>query len=797
MHRSAKTIVLLFVCIFLILNLGRTASAKDEKITITLDEGFNGKIKSGKGFPLSIKIENNGESFSGDLLVNFLPSWNTGGAIAINVELPANSTKTYDLSLPGLSNDNPYTYQNEPMIHLYKGDLKNKKKVDFKGENKIRPKYLEQNDAVIGVLSENYDRLKELRILPFTASQMIDLKKEQIPKQALGLEMLDYLIVDEYAVSQLHIEQQEAIRGWIEKGGVLIAGASPNGSQSYGKLYSLLPMKLENETAAPTDFFRVDNGEEPTFKQLPFFIGMVEESATILEMAEGIPASIKKQYGNGTILQTSFSLGDEPLASWKGYSTWFAAFLKHAKLTTMQSGKIGYDFYGSLYWEFVEANEFFPASHFSIGQLIGMLIGYIIIIVPVLYLVLRKFDKREHAWWVVPSIAVMMAAVVFGIGAKDRIGKPQLNQMGVYKVADNQLTGIQATTLLSNKSGEYTLSYPKATYNAVATSGYNGGATSFDPLRGAIFAEKREKMNVVFPNVGYWSSKTIYGQASKKVEGGFIADINLKDGLITGRIVNSFNYDFQEVFIWSGNEKIKLGPLKKGEELIVNKQTKQSFLTKPIASSYRNYNHTDIEKMKIERLEYAGANYVISQNSTITDPIIAGITKAPIIDVSITGKKAKQENLNLILEPFKVENEFSGAFTIRHEMLSTKLNVLSGRIHDNQNMEMRREVWVDNGEYEYILQLPKQLIEKPIKIEEISIVFHNDFVKYTLLNKETGEELPLILNQNQRTYKLSNKENANQYVSKGGEIVLKLLKEANGDQYVQLPSITIKGEVTP
>lgn len=798
MHRSARVIILL-LCFFLSFNLVQTVSAKDEKINITINEGFNGKIKSGKGFPLSIKLENSGESFSGDLLINFFPSWNTGGAIAINVELPANSEKTYELSVPGISEDNPYTYQNEPLIYLYKGDMKKGKKVEFNGANKFKPKYIDLNETVIGVLSENYDRLKELRILPATSIQMLEIKKEQMPKQSLGLEMLDYLIIDEFAISQLDKEQQEAIRGWIEAGGTLIAGASPNGSQGYGQLYSLLPMKLENESSAGTDFLRGMTNVEPSFAQLQFFTGPVEESAIIIEKSSDLPATIKKQYGSGTILQTSFSLGDEPLSSWKGYSAWFAAFIQNANHSTIQSGKYGPDFYGSLYWEFVDANEYFPASHFSIGQLIGMLAGYLFIIVPVLYFILRKFDKREHAWWVVPALAIVMASLIFGIGAKDRIAMPQLNQMGVFKAVDNQLTGIQTSTLLSNKSGAYTLSFPKANYNAVASTQNSGGTSTLDPLRNAIFEEKREKMNIIFSEVGYWSQKSIFGQAQQSVEGGFITNLNVNNGKVTGTIENGFDYDFKEVFIWSGNEKIKLGSLKKGEKLKVDKQLKQSFLTRPIVSGYANYsqNHTDIDKMKSERLEYVAENYVIGRNNSINEPVIAGLTKASIVDVEITGKKAKEDNLNLILAPFKANNEFSGAFTIRNELLSSKLNAINGRIQDAGNMEIHREVWIENGEYEYILQLPKQLAEKSINIDEISFVFNNHFAKYSLYSNETGQELLLNGNQNQRTVKIGKDENVNQYVSKNGEIMIKLVKEPNGDQYVQLPTITIKGEVTP
>lgn len=796
MHRSAKTIVMLLLCFFFSINLVQTVNAEDSKITISLEEGLNGKIKSGKGFPLTIKIENNGESFSGDLLISFLPSYNTGGATAINVELPANSTKTYHISLPGLSEDNPSIHQNESMLHLYKGDWKKGKSVKFKGENMIKPKYIDMNEKVIGVLSENYDRLKELRILPSTSIQMLELKKEQIPQQSIGLEMFDYLLIDEYAVSQLDKGQQEAMKEWIEKGGVLIAGGSPDGSQSYGLLYSLLPMKMDKEISAKTDFLQGKNNEKPTFSDLTLFSGEVEESEAVLDKTGSVPATLKKQYGNGIILQTGFSLGDEPLASWKGYSTWFAKFINEADTSNTYTGKNRPDFYGQMYYEFVETNELFSASNFSLGQLIGILVGYIIIIVPLLYFILRKLDKREHSWWIIPSIAFVMAVVVFGIGAKGRISQPQLNQMGVYKYKDSHLTGLQASTLLSNKSGEYTLSFQKDQYNAVTSTGNNGNP-SIDPIKSAVFEEKRKQTNIIFPDVGYWSSKTIFGQANQKIEGGFINDLSLKNNRITGTIENGYDYDFEEIYIWSGNEKINLGSLKKGEQIKVDKETKVSLLTKPTTIGYpSSFNQrTDINKMKKERLEYVASNYLLSAEGSESEPIVAGFTKDSIIDVKMPGKKEKQLNLNLILEPVKVKNEIAGPFTLKNDMLSTKLNVITGHIFNDYMNGTNREVALDRGEYEYRIKLPMQLIEKSHKLDEISISFNNQMAEYSIFNQETGEYL--AINHDQRNVKLDSSNNIQQYVSKEGEILLKLLKNANSDQNVQLPKITIKGEVTP
>lgn len=770
-----------------------TVKAEAENITITIDEGLSGKAKMGKGFPLSIKLENKGEAFTGDLLINFNPSWNTGGVLSINVDLPANSTKTYQATLPGLTDDHPSSYQNFPTIQLYKGEWKKGKSIKFNGDDMIKPKYIDMNENVIGVLSENYDRLKELRILPFTQMEMIELKKEQLPKQALGLEMLDFLLIDEYPLSQLDKEQQTAIKEWIAGGGVLIAGASPNGSGSYGDIYSLLPMKMDSETKVSTNFLKlVDQEKNPDFQELNIFTGSVDKTADIIDKSDSIPITVKTKVGDGAILQTGFSLGDEPLASWKGYSTWFAKFLNEAEKSNMLSGRYGPDFYGSLYWEFVEANEFFPASHFSIVQLIALLGGYIIVIVPLLYFVLRKMDKREHSWWIIPSLALLMAAAVFGIGAKDRIAKPQLNQMGVYRVSDNQLTGLQATTLLSNKSGEYTLSIPKDFKAVTSTQNMNG----YDAARSAVYEEKRRTTDIVFPEVGYWSSKTLYGKASTKTDGSFTAYLKLNNSHLTGTIHNGFEYDFEEIFIWSGNEKIGLGPLKKGESKQVDKQMKQAFLSKPTGAGGPGYSYqnTDINIMRKERLQYVASNFILI-NGTENEPVIGGFTKDAVLDVNMLGKKEKQDNTNLVIESFHAEHELSGAVTINNEMLSSHLNVLKGHIFEKMINGSIREMAIDDGEYEYFVQLPKQLVDKAINLNEMTIKMNSQLIQYSVFNYESGEWLPIEADK--RSLTLNNETNIQQYVSKEGEIKIMLVKNAKGDPHVQLPAITIKGDVTP
>jgi uncharacterized membrane protein YhaH (DUF805 family) len=790
-----KYVRLFVACVVLLLFLGTSvmpAAAETADITVKVDGGLDGKVKRGKGFPASITLENKGEAFSGDLLIQFNPSYNTGGALSIHVDLPEGSSKTYQVSVPGLIEDSQSYYQNQPTIHLYKGDWKKGNEVSFKGENSLKPKYIDPNDQVVGVLSENYDRLKELRVLPNIT--MLPLTKELLPEQGMGLEMLDFLVIDEYAVSQLEENQQLAIQEWISYGGVLVAGAAPDASGSYGSLYPLLPMKLENEKTGTTDFLLTAKNTEITFKEIPIFTGSLEKGSEVLQTSSNQPATIKKLYGNGMILQTSFSLGDQPLSSWKGYSAWFDNLMKDAHQNSMISGRYGQDLYDQLYWEFAEQNEFFPASNYTLAELMAIMLIYLVIIVPVLYLVLKRMDKREHSWWVIPSLAIIMSAIVFGLGAKDRISEPQLNQMGIYMMKDGMLTGLQASTLLSNRSGEYKLAIPKEQYRAVQ---HANNSFSVDPTLGAVVEEKRKENEIIFNDVGYWSSKTIYGKAQKKADAGFTVDLALKNNQLTGTIQNGYPYDFKEVFVWSGNKKVKIGPAKAGETIQVNQKISQSFLSSPTLlnnSGMYPGSQTDLEKMKIERLQYATAIFLNGDYNN--QPLIGGITKEAVVDVNIVGKDEKQNNLNLIVSPFAADSDFLGKFSLSTEMLNTRVNVISGVIHEKGLNGVPNEMIMEDGEYDYVLQLPEQIRGKNILFESVKLQMNGQYLQLSILNQKTGEYLPI--KEDQRSLTLDSDDKVEQFFSNNGELFIKVHKNTNnGDPYVYLPQVTVKGEVTP
>ena len=76
----------------------------------------------------------------------------------------------------------------------------------------------------------------------------------------------------------------------------------------------------------------------------------------------------------------------------------------------------------------------FPSFKVSAPLIFGIIIFYIILIIPVLYFILKRKDKREYAWWIIPVVALLTSIAIFGYGAKDRIGRAQIQQSAVLNV---------------------------------------------------------------------------------------------------------------------------------------------------------------------------------------------------------------------------------------------------------------------------------------------------------------------------------------------------------------------------
>ena len=771
-----KSGVLVLMLLAILSGAGRmSAEAAGPSITIHSEQGFDGKYKQESGTLLTVTMKNNGDAFSGAMLIQFSPGYGDQPSKLQKVELPAGSEKIYSVALPASSQK----------ITLYEGDWRDGREVSYKETNKTGSSAIDPEKKVFGVMSENYDRLKQLRIMPSGTSEMLKIKQDRVPASAEGLALFDYILIDEYDVSALKKEQQEALAGWVSNGGILVAGGTPDARLRYGALYSLLPFMPERESSVQTDFLKLSEKTKLPSGELPVFTGRLSEGAAALARSGNLPVAAEKRHGRGTVIQTGFSLGDEPLASWPEYGAWFEELVNKSQAVPMAATNTS-AFNDQLQYEVSEINELFPSAGFSVGGLILLAVLYLAAVVPVLYLILKKLDKREHAWWLVPAISIAASAVIFTIGARDRIGSPQVNGMGVYMQEGDNLYGIHAASLLSNTGGDYSLTFKKGTFQAVPAQTEQGMK---NPLNLPVIEDKLKETAVHFPNVEYWSGRSVYGKAALKTEGAFDADLMLNKNSLTGTIVNRHPYDFEKVEIWSGGEQVNLGKLKAGESLAVNEDFRQAILTRPHLDMLYvdRYGGQELDELRQQTAGYSAAVFLEDTIMFHNQPVIAGYTKEDLLPVKIQGKKQRNRTNNLLIQPFAGKTILKGKVSLNAEDMGMSFDAVTGELFDSGDNS--GTYWIGQGEYKYSLTIPEQ-VRKTFTAEKLTIRPKSKTVSYQILNVRSGKYENISksgANWSAKTGKTGD------YIDAGSRITLKIISPAEED--LRLPDVSAEGSI--
>src|SRR5690606_25666202 len=190
------------------------------------------KVKYEKGLPLQFTVTNQGSAFSGDLVLSYSETYNLGAGLAMPIELAEGESKTLQIASSGLS-DMYYTGgPGDQNIFVFEGGWEDGKSIAFKGAKMVQPSYYSPMTLFVATLTDNPDRLLPLKQLAVPASEGVEvfhlnqLKNFSLPTEAQAWDMIDYLVIDEFAFSDLPDPAQQAILQWMQQGGNMIVGSS-------------------------------------------------------------------------------------------------------------------------------------------------------------------------------------------------------------------------------------------------------------------------------------------------------------------------------------------------------------------------------------------------------------------------------------------------------------------------------------------------------------------------------------------------------------------------------------------
>ena len=773
------------------LPISQASAAPTLEVQVTA--GINGKAKYQSVVPIEITVKNNGTDFSGDMAINAQSSYEVGSALVLPLDVAAGEEKTFELYLEGAD----YGFSNDSKLFaFYEGGIEKGKLVSYKGPKQLQANFQDPAATFIYTLTEKSERLSAyLRLPQFMPSGSVEifnlnqLKDYTLPDDAQGYAMANILAVDEFALVDLSQKQQEALLKWVQEGGTLLLGASEQIEATAGIFKEFLPLTLlqQTTTVSAESLTKLSGGGIFT-KPISVYAATKNTDSTLVLMDGATILAAKKNVGSGEILQTTFSLGDDPLASMDGYAALTANMLniQNAMQQGMMNGNSTMD---SISYELRSVNEIFPSFEVSVTYMFVVILLYILLIGPILYFALKRMDKREHAWWVIPAISVGLSIALFIFGAKDRITQPQVQQSAFYKVNEDQsVNGYYVESILTNRGGDFVVE-TDANTTALAFRNYNSFDGSMKDLHESSYIKEHANgSTLTFRDLNYWSVQSFAGKTTAQNIGNMDIDLTLKNEKLSGTVKNNFPFTLKDVTLQSGINEVKLGDIEPNATLQVSEDLKMTVFQKPTTFGNNDYMYPtkkeEIDPLRINRMKYMALSLVENEKS----PVLTAWSEQAIAGVELE-KSADMAPISYFIQPFEGKVELTGPFAMKHMNFMYTVDSQSINAHHEKYDDQLNSWYMTDGLYDVKIALPENFIDSVQSFNEL-----------TVSNKDTKRMQLSIRNNETSTFEaLTDKsqvftENITRYFDQKGEILLQIKygPDQTGEP-TKLPEVELKG----
>ncbi|MFD0711363.1 hypothetical protein [Paenibacillus sp. GCM10027626] len=543
------------------------AAEREQGIAVQSSMGHQGWIKEGRWYPLRYTLTNQTDAdLQGQLVVTVDTSWG-GGTVnyGAKVQLPKGTPIQTEIGLPGIVlNKNNYT------VHFYTGENGEGKEVPLLGGSGLASQLITGN--MIGVIARDADTLNFMPTLNQRGYNIntIPMTADDLPKDALMLDTLDILVLNDVATDSWEAEKVAAITEWVKKGGLLILSGGAGYEKTASAFSEIAPVEAAGTRtiATATALQKAGGKDKPLKLEQPLTVAetKVKEGSQIIMQEGDVPLAAKRQLGKGTVIFAAFDPSLEPLASWNGSPNLWVKLLQQ-KLQILQpgfgSGRMG----GNSFWELQYIADMFPGittPKFSV--LMFAFAAYLLLVAPLLFFLLKRLDRREWAWWIIPSVAVVSSIAIFFIGASDKSDTMAHSIRTVELTGDG--TGIEtgAAAVFVPTGGSVTMEFDQP-YALMSYRGENGllGSRGVSEQAASTVYRGERGSKLEWRDVSFWSSRKTYLDRTVVPEAGAIVTTMQGAGAnMEIELTNNTAADLTEVYVlWEGTAH-RVGDLAKG-----------------------------------------------------------------------------------------------------------------------------------------------------------------------------------------------------------------------------------------
>jgi len=588
---ASCALVLVALVLALVAGLGSApASTAGTKPTLQVSAGFDGRYKNETWIPVHVALSNTGADFTGTLSINpssALAPLSASTLYQSSITLPTDAQKQITLYIPFNSAGE---YQSLTIRLLdTRGRL-------LQAQSALLHA-LGADDIFIGLLSDQPDDFGTLNSvdLPNRNATIVTaaLNARNFPTTAAALDNFAMLVLDDFTTSSLNNDQLVALQAWIERGGVLVEVGGLSWLRTLEPLPAdLLPVNVTATSVLPDGISLLPlSGPSSKKDQLsetlatPIPISAAEPTATPADtisttlLSSGTtPLLVQRQQGHGLLYYVAFDPTLEPLAGWRGTPLLWQNLLLRSlgeQALPANSGEPVLPASGTANGTLTPDIPLISISMQNLllallphtlplpWPLIGLLIGYLLVLGPLRALVLQRLGRR-WSWHIVLSTFVVFSGIAYGLALHEKhttiasasISILQFNQDG----APAHITTYAGVFLPDQ--GSFQVSIPGADLTHILPQAVATGTPL--PQQTAISGGPHGSL-IALNGQNSWMMHTLIAEQDRQLSGNVASHLTLAHGILNGTLTNTLPYSLSDTYILTNEGYIPFGPLRAGQ----------------------------------------------------------------------------------------------------------------------------------------------------------------------------------------------------------------------------------------
>lgn len=359
--------------------------------------------------------------------------------------------------------------------------------------------------------------------------------------------------------------QRRSLERWVADGGQLLVVGGPDWQARVAGIADLLPLdELVAVDGVPqANLAEWAGADEPAVSQATVSTGTLRDGATaLLSAQDGTILASMRPLGAGRVVFIGTDLATDEHRGWVGARALWGRLLP---------GSVPADPFGGglppaqeLDSTLAQALNTLPALDVPPAELLlAVIVGYILLIGPMSYLVLRRIDRRELAWVTAPILVIVFSASSFGIGRSLKGSDVIVNQISLIRS-----TTAGATATIETYAGIYSpdrVSYD-VRVDADALMGRVGVSQdpSLAPTSSSVVVEQGDPARLRNLSVGVYGFEGVRASSLVAHQPALSVTWSTRDGTSIGTAINSGDQPLSDVAWISSGGGVMIGDLEPG-----------------------------------------------------------------------------------------------------------------------------------------------------------------------------------------------------------------------------------------